>query len=365
MNTFSGGNGNIFRPWLKVMEEAAIALWVVELPNRTNSANISKLNFPQVVESAVKIIEANLPANQKIIFFGHSLGGLLAFEVIRRLKKLKVDNVVLSAVRNPAWLTSFNSVPSNLKGGLSDKDLTSYFHAMSKSMSAVDPEIIKFMLPIMRADYQLFESYVYDDSLGIPSCNMTVFGALNDPQVTNPHENLRDWARFTSGRCEGEVFAQGDHMYFTESPSREMVLERVLAICAREEVAWTPPTQDTPTREPVAAPQYGTPTPEPLCETPHNVTPAGGRSNGLAELEGGQAGSQGDADEGSDVPTLLKAQNRLLREQNLRLEEQNGRLEAHGLLLREMMQRSEEQHKEQIAFLKSQLADLKALLERR
>ncbi|KAJ1430252.1 thioesterase domain-containing protein [Ochromonadaceae sp. CCMP2298] len=133
---WAGGNSSAFRPLAKVLEQKGMRVFGVNLPGR-NGRDTDKM-----LRSISQIAEATLSEYLKLVgdlggaptaFFGHSLGGLVAFELTRLLEGAghQVCKVVVSAVRCPAALTLENRDPCSVKHHLqSDAELMQYIDSI-------------------------------------------------------------------------------------------------------------------------------------------------------------------------------------------------------------------------------------------
>jgi medium-chain acyl-[acyl-carrier-protein] hydrolase len=70
-------------------------------------------------------------------------------------------------------------------------------------------DVMAMMLPILRADMELCETYCYcaEDIL---NCPITAFGGQLD--INAPPDQLREWSRHTTGPFKELTFA-GDHFF--------------------------------------------------------------------------------------------------------------------------------------------------------
>ncbi|MEI8256218.1 MAG: thioesterase domain-containing protein [Deltaproteobacteria bacterium] len=81
---YAGGNAGIFRDWPSLVP-AGVEIWPVELPGRARRL------FEDPIDSCSGLAEECATAiapflGQRHAFFGHSMGGLLGFEVARTLR---------------------------------------------------------------------------------------------------------------------------------------------------------------------------------------------------------------------------------------------------------------------------------------
>jgi len=74
---------------------------------------------------------------------------------------------------------------------------------------------MRLLSPMMRADFQLIETYRYEP--GVPlTCPITVFGGLDDAVVSR--ESLYAWRQETSGAFKLNMLP-GDHFFLRTSES--------------------------------------------------------------------------------------------------------------------------------------------------
>lgn len=80
-----------------------------------------------------------------------------------------------------------------------------------------DRELLDLMLPMIRADFELCETYEYQPESGPDSmleCGMTIYGGLDDHTVEA--ERLAAWREMTVGSTAIRMFP-GGHFYFNHS----------------------------------------------------------------------------------------------------------------------------------------------------
>lgn len=83
-------------------------------------------------------------------------------------------------------------------------------------------ELMALLVPILRADFAVCETYVYQAGLPLP-CPITALGGLADPYVDRT--GLSAWREHTSGTFTLRMFP-GDHFYLN---TQQYPLLRVLA----------------------------------------------------------------------------------------------------------------------------------------
>jgi medium-chain acyl-[acyl-carrier-protein] hydrolase len=179
----------------------------VELPGRG-----SRMREPPATRLTTiipRIAEAILEhAAKPFGLFGHSMGALLAFEVARQLRRgpgLEPQHLLVAGREAP-------QLPASNPGYhmLSNDELVTALRELAGTPGEVleSTELMDLLLPTVRADFAMVETYTYvaDAPLGHP---ITAFGGTRDSLV--PREMLRSWrdqttAGFTVQMIEGGHF---------------------------------------------------------------------------------------------------------------------------------------------------------------
>ncbi len=78
-----------------------------------------------------------------------------------------------------------------------------------------EPEIMQLVLPMLRADFQLVQTYLYRDEPPL-NCPITAFGGLGDEDI--PREDLQEWASQTVASFTLRMMP-GDHFFIHSSRS--------------------------------------------------------------------------------------------------------------------------------------------------
>jgi len=156
---YAGGSAWIFRPWAKQLS-ANIEVCAVELPGRGKRlAEPALTDLPSLIQilGPQLIPYLDLP----FAFFGHSMGALIAFELsrwLRRSVQLSPLHFWASAARAPHL-----PVPPPFMHTLSDSGFTERLkHYQGTPLSVLNnPELIDLILPTLRADFTLLETYTH------------------------------------------------------------------------------------------------------------------------------------------------------------------------------------------------------------
>ncbi|EST36340.1 thioesterase II family protein [Streptomyces roseochromogenus] len=219
----AGGSATFYHP-VSASLPASVDVLAVQYPGRQDRRNEPCADSIQ--ELADHVTSVLLPwTDRPLLFFGHSMGATLGFEVARRLER--DHGVVLHALFASARRAP--SCPRDESVHLRDDDgLIAEMRNLSGTDSAIldDEELIRMALPAIRADYRAAETYRYEPG---PNLRCPIVGLVgdDDPKVTV--DEARAWSRHTDASFDLHVF-QGGHFYLT-SHQRE-----VLDLLAKEAV---------------------------------------------------------------------------------------------------------------------------------
>lgn len=167
---------------------------------------------------------------QPFAFFGHSMGAGVAFELARWLRRRDLPlpvALLVSAARAPQFRTALA-----LTGEPSDEEFIQEIRRREGMPPEVldDPELMRLILPPLKADTMLYRNYVYSGEPPLP-CPIRAYGGVSDPNVSREH--LEAWAEQTSSGFAlrmfpgGHFYLRSDQSGFLEAASRDT--EEILA----------------------------------------------------------------------------------------------------------------------------------------
>jgi len=146
-------------------------------------------------------------------FFGHSLGALLCFETARSLRRenrRQPAHLFVSATAAP-HRRSLGEQLSGMRKSALVKKLRQFNGTPAEVLQ--NDELLDLVLPTIRADFELCETYEYHTESPL-ECPMTIYGGLEDHEVEA--ERLAAWSEMTTGACEIRMFP-GGHFYINSS----------------------------------------------------------------------------------------------------------------------------------------------------
>ncbi|MDT0377911.1 alpha/beta fold hydrolase [Streptomyces sp. DSM 42041] len=210
----AGGSHLPYRGWPALLPSS----WdvrLVDAPGRGLGADLEPIpDAERLVDHFLKHLDPELDGDYA--FFGHSMGGLIAYELTRR---------ILDAGRvPPRWLgLSARSTPRPEGEGtqrhlLSDGELRRELVAMGGTPGAVleNRDIWELFAPVIRNDLRLVETWrPRPESTPMP-VPLSVFGGRDD--AVAPPERLAGWAD-RADRFLGLRLFEGGHFYFQPDPA--------------------------------------------------------------------------------------------------------------------------------------------------
>jgi surfactin synthase thioesterase subunit len=145
-----------------------------------------------------------------LTIFGHSMGAGIGFELARRLEADGHGPVRLFASGRRAPSTHRDE-SVHLRD---DDGILAEVRALNGTATSVlgNDELMRAVLPALRADYRAAETYQCDPSITV-DCPISVLVGDDDPKTTLDEANA--WARHTSGSFDLQVFA-GGHFFLTD-----------------------------------------------------------------------------------------------------------------------------------------------------
>lgn len=226
----AGASALPFRDWAPLLPPD-VELVVVELPGRGRRFREPLLwSMPQVIDSLSASFE-KVQLSTPFVFFGHSLGALIAFELARWLQsggKPRPEFLIVSGRRAPHFPETERL--SDLPEAEFLQSLRNYEGTPSQFFD--NPELMTLLAAILRADFRLAEDYRCEPGppLHVP---MAALGGLGDERES--HAGLLRWQDHGSAAFDCRMFP-GGHFYLQDEGRREVqdyVFGVVRAVLAR------------------------------------------------------------------------------------------------------------------------------------
>lgn len=227
---FAGAGASTFNAWPDVFPDT-VEVQAVQLPGRESRYREPAMDNAQVVARMLAdAIEPRL--DLAYVFFGYSMGALIAFEVIRELRRRGAPlplQLFVGAMRGPA-VPAVPPPMAHLPPDALMRGVRYYYDPSPSAWANVD--LVDLVLPLLRTDMALCEGYTYQHE---PPFEFPIqaFCGLSDRSV--PLAAARAWREQTTGEFELEVF-EGSHFFLNASLGRmhQIMIARLERYIGRE-----------------------------------------------------------------------------------------------------------------------------------
>jgi len=210
---YAGGAASIYQSWAEHLP-STIQIVPVELPGRGRRLKAPLVtSIPALIDELLSAIPPFLDA--PFAFFGHSMGAVIAYELARGLQRRsrsKLQHLFVSGRRAP-------QIPDTdpIRHDLPRKELIKELHQINGTPEEAleNRELMDIMIPILRADFQMIQTYKYLDDAPL-ACPITAYGGLEDDE--SPVELLYPWADQTCSNFNLRMLP-GNHFFIRSSQS--------------------------------------------------------------------------------------------------------------------------------------------------
>lgn len=205
----AGGGSQQFAAWADDLPPD-VELCAVRLPGRESRINEPPYSDIQPLISAVANGLARV-LEQPFMLFGHSMGALVAFELARFVAQRGRCPLLLCVSAMAAPQCTF---VGRLIHALPDDE----FIAALRDLGGTPPEVLRhrelmeLLLPTLRADFRLLETYEY---VGMPPLRCPILALGGDADPTVPLNELSAWREQTASWFRQLVFP-GNHFYLLD-----------------------------------------------------------------------------------------------------------------------------------------------------
>ena len=214
---YAGAGASTYQKWDNLLG-AEIEVQGVNYPGREE-----RLDEPRTrdLDFLVNDIYENISHfldNRPFIFYGHSLGALVAFELTRLLRK-RGNAIPRCLVIGARYAPQIPPLGAPIHPLEEDKFIEKVREYGSALEGLDDMELRRALTPVLKDDFAVWENYQYqeDEPLEIP---IITFGGMIDHKVPAP--TLEAWSSQTNSNFES-IRLPGGHFFLEES--RDIMLK--------------------------------------------------------------------------------------------------------------------------------------------
>ena len=174
---YAGGGSATYRSWVNNMPEN-VELALIQMPGRASRFTEAPYETMAALVNDI-FIALNQLTKKELIFYGHSMGACVAYELTLKLYRHKCSlpiHVVASGSVAPCVIRT--KEPSYK---LPTAEFIEYLRDLKGTTEDVlkNAEIMELLLPSIRADFKIIETYCNKTTQNIPT-NVSVFCGKND-----------------------------------------------------------------------------------------------------------------------------------------------------------------------------------------
>jgi medium-chain acyl-[acyl-carrier-protein] hydrolase len=209
---FAGGGPGAFSDWRNQLGPE-IDFLVLQLPGRER--RIAESPLTEISAAVAAIADAMGSAfDLPFAMFGHSMGAMLAFETIRHLRRHRRSmpaHLFVSGFRAPDLPD-----PRPRVARTDDATFIAELRRLGGTTQAVlyHRELMELLLPALRADFDMVESYRFAPDEPLP-CPITAFVGSSDHEATPAV--MAGWERQTDRRFVLHAIS-GSHFFVLDEP---------------------------------------------------------------------------------------------------------------------------------------------------
>ena len=208
---YAGGGISIFRTWPDSLPPG-VEVYLVQLPGR--ESRMRETPFTQLSPLLQALAQGLWPyLDMPFAFLGHSLGALVSFELARQLRRQNDPgpaHLFVSghcAPQVPSRYPPLHQLPES-------EFLAELCHLKGTPEAVLqNAELMQLLLPVLRADFAIDETYVYTPAEPL-DCPISAFGGWQDDRVSR--DDLAAWRDQTRSSFTLRMFP-GDHFFLHSS----------------------------------------------------------------------------------------------------------------------------------------------------
>jgi medium-chain acyl-[acyl-carrier-protein] hydrolase len=209
---YAGGSSLLYHKWHQHLPRS-VEICTVQLPGRGARAREPAFDAVRpLVETLGPLIYSLL--QEPFAFFGHSMGAIIAFELtlyLRREYGLMPSHLFVSGRRAPQ-ITRDEPHIYNLPHEAFISELRRLDGTPLEALE--HPELMEVMMPLLRADFALVDTYEYQPEPPL-ECGITAYGGSQDPEVSL--DELQAWHSQTRSAFRLQMLP-GGHFFVQKEP---------------------------------------------------------------------------------------------------------------------------------------------------
>jgi external thioesterase TEII len=219
MFPFGGGSGYSYSGLVSEIDED-VEIIVINPPGHFFNGGKALESIPAMAYLYLKELRRFLKDNT--LFFGHSIGGIVAYELCKSLEKenkIHIKKIIISSVNPPHLTMDDVDLHSEM-----DTDTLVQKCAELGGMPQIfkeDPELLEYFIAGLRADLKALENYDPPKVTDVKKINIPASVLYSDRDyIVNPSK-VKEWEHYLD--CSEFIPFSGDHFYLFEETNQKAV----------------------------------------------------------------------------------------------------------------------------------------------
>jgi surfactin synthase thioesterase subunit len=211
----AGGGAGAYLSWLR-LAPPDVEIYAVRLPGRESRLAEPVHTEPSAaIAEAVDVVRPLATGDVPWALYGHSMGGILAYEVYQELTGQGAPEPVFLAIGATPAPRRHAGNPTRLPAGHGEQDLMNILRDYAGTPPEVfdNPEFLQLVLRVLEADFTLFDSYRPQLPPKQVRCPLLAFGGAHDAVV--PADDVAAWKECAAGPFDYQLLDSGH--FFVES----------------------------------------------------------------------------------------------------------------------------------------------------
>jgi len=206
---YAGGGANMFRSWALRAKEDNIEIKALSMPGRESKFKVPPyVEYKKILHDLFELMKQE--PQKPCSFFGYSLGALLAFDLTIMSKKnatTQIRNLFFAGMSAPHVLHGQKKYDE-----LTDDQLITDLLSDPDNLTRQSPDLIqlqRLLLPTLRADHKLYETYQFDHIPEKFNYPIYLFAGKSDFEHD---KNISAWQDLFENQIE-ILWYEGEHMF--------------------------------------------------------------------------------------------------------------------------------------------------------
>ncbi|RPK77949.1 Linear gramicidin dehydrogenase LgrE [Streptomyces sp. ADI97-07] len=215
----AGGSPYFYRGWGKALEE--FEAHTVCYPGRAERMAESPATDLKAMARQIAASIRPLVESRPTVFFGHSMGAIVAYETACALEEdgAGATHLFASGARAPQLMRGDAAAAARWDDDAIVRNLVELGGTDAQMLR--NPDFLELVMPYVGADFRMLSSYTAGERAPL-GCAVTALVGTSDPRVTT--EQADAWQESTRGPFR-RVSLPGDHFYLAAAPPFGLVRE--------------------------------------------------------------------------------------------------------------------------------------------